>query len=108
MPQFADWDGTASDHPELMGIIDAVVTGRSWEESQDLYDEAGDLDIPVFFNPTSSKENDGHKIVLWKAEIINRCGVTRFWEDVPQEYQQLKILCPNCKVILVKPGVTAI
>jgi hypothetical protein len=108
MPKFADWDGTASDHPELFGVIDAIVTGRSWEESQDLYDEAGDLAIPVFFNPVSSKENDARKIVLHKAEIINRCKVERFWEDVPSEYQQLKILCPNCKIILVREGVTAI
>lgn len=108
MPRFADFDGTFSNHPELKGIIDAIVTGRSWEESQDLYDEAGELTVPVFFNPVTSKNNTAFKIVLHKAEIINRCGVTRFWEDVPAEAAQLKILCPNCKIILVHEGVTAI
>jgi 2-hydroxy-3-keto-5-methylthiopentenyl-1-phosphate phosphatase len=105
---FSDFDGTYSDHPELAGITDAIVTGRSWEESQDLYDELGDSDLVVFFNPVSTTKNDASKIVLHKAEIINRCGVGKFFEDVPQEAAQLKILCPSTKIVLVRDGVTAI
>lgn len=108
MPVFSDFDGTFSDHPELGGITDAILTGRSWQESQDLYDEAGELSIPVFFNPVTTKDNTAFKIVLHKADIINRCGVSKFFEDIPQEAAQLKILCPNTKIVLVRPGVTAI
>lgn len=108
MPIFSDFDGTYSDKPELKGITDAIVTGRSWEEAQDLYDEAGRLTIPVFFNPVASKDNTSFKIVSHKANIINQCKATRFYEDVPQEAEQLKILCPNCKIVLVKEGSTTI
>lgn len=108
MPIFADFDGTWTDHPEIHGNVDAIVTGRSWQESQDLFDEAGQIDIPVFFNPVSSKDNNGNKIVLHKAEMINRCNVIKFYEDVPQEAAQLRILCPQTKIVLVKEGVTAL
>lgn len=108
MSIFSDFDGTYSDHPELKGITDGIITGRSWEEAQDLYDELGDVDVPVYFNPSSTKENDGQKIVMWKSEVINRTKATKFFEDVPQEAAQLKILCPNTKIVLVHEGTTAI
>jgi len=105
---FSDWDGTASNHPELIGMIDAIITGRSWEEAQDLFDETGDLSIPVFFNPSSSKENDQMAIVNHKASILNKSGATKYYEDIPEEANMLKILCPKTKIITVKKGVTII
>ena len=105
---FADYDSTYSSHPEIHGLVEAIVTGNSWENSDDIYGQEIDLMLPVFFNPVSDVDNNQSKIILHKAEIINRCGVTRFFEDQPQEVAQLKILCPNCKITLVKEGVTAI
>jgi hypothetical protein len=105
---FSDWDGTASDHPELFGTIMAIITGRSWEEAQDLFAEAGDMSIPVFFNPVSSKKNNQMTIVHHKSSVINKIGVTTFYENVPEEATMLKILCPKTKIILVKEGVTAL
>lgn len=108
MPTFSDYDGTYSDHPEIHGDVDAIVTGRSWEEASDLFDEAGKLDIPVFFNPKASKDINVDAIVYHKANVINKAKVTTFYEDVPREAGMLDILCPNCKIILVTKGVTDI
>src|ERR1700694_4127358 len=95
---FSDFYGTFSDHPELKGEVQAIVTGRSWQEAQDLYDEVGDLDIPVFFNPVTTKENNANKIILHKAEVLNRCKVTKYYEDVREEAAQLKILVPSSRM----------
>lgn len=109
MPRiFSDYDGTYDSHPEIHGLAEAIVTGNSWQNSSHIYEQELDFTLPVFFNPVNDKDNDQQKIILHKAEIINRCKVDKFFEDQPQEAAQLKILCPNTKIVLVHEGVTAI
>lgn len=105
---FSDFDGTWENISNLWGDVEAIVTGRSFEEYQDMMDEWEGPKKPIFMNPAETKDNSMNKIVLHKAEIINRCKATKFYEDVPSEVAQLRILCPNTKIILVKPGQTFI
>jgi len=101
----SDWDGTASDHKEILQIANGIITGRSYQEAEDLYNEAGELTLPVYFNPVTTKENDAQKIVMWKAEMINRLKADKFYEDMPDEAVKLRLLCPGCKILLVHKGV---
>jgi len=97
---FADYDGTYDTHENVRKEAVAIVTGNSWENKDDVFDFNVPT-IPVFFNPVSEKENTQAKIILHKAEIINRCKATVFWEDIPAEAVQLRLLCPGCIVKLV-------
>lgn len=104
----SDFDGTWENIENLWGDVDAIVTGRSFQEFQDFRDEYIGPEKPVFFNPVTTSENTLNKIVNHKAEMINRMKATRFYEDMPNEAAMLKILCINCKIILVKKGVTSL
>jgi hypothetical protein len=99
----SDYDGSYDTFPEIRKIAQAIVTGNSWEDADDVFDMEVPL-IPIFFNPVSSKENNQGKIILHKANIINLCKATKFFEDVPEEASQLRLLCPNTKIILVPKG----
>ena len=98
---FSDYDGTWDSHNEIHNSVEAIVTGNSWQNSSDIFDVEGPMDIPIFFNPVTDNSNDQGKIITHKANIINQCGVTKFYEDQPQEAAQLRILCPDCKIVLV-------
>lgn len=108
MPQviLSDFDGTWENIENLWGDVDAIVTGRSYQEFQDFRDEYIGPEKPVFFNPTTTTENNASKIVLHKAELINRMKATRFYEDQKDEVVKLRLLCPTCKIIWVKEGIT--
>jgi hypothetical protein len=105
---FSDFDGTWENISNLWGDVEAIVTGRSFQDYQDMMDEWEGPKKPIFMNPIEIKNNSINKIVLHKAEVINRCGVTTYYEDMPQEAAQLRILCPKTKIVLVKPGQTFI
>lgn len=105
---FSDYDGTWDIHPELRGETQAIVTGRSYEEAQDLFDNYEGPKKPIFFNPKPLDQVDLLSIVNHKAEIINKSGATDFYEDMPNEASMLKLLCPKAKIHLVKDGETAI
>jgi hypothetical protein len=104
----SDYDGTWSNIGNLWGDIDAIITGRSYQEFQDLKDEYIGPDKPIYFNPSTSQENNASKIVLHKAEMINKMKAIRFYEDQKDEVLKLRLLCPSCKIIWVREGITAI
>lgn len=37
----------------------------------------------------------------WKAEMINRLGITEYYEDDPAQYEVIKNNCPNCNIIKI-------
>lgn len=104
----SDFDNTWTIHPEIRGIVDVIITGNSWEETAGVMEELGRTDIPVFFNTVKSGEENLSNIVVHKADIIKKLGVTKFFEDQSQQVNLLKVLCPKTKIVLVKEDNTAI
>lgn len=100
---FADFDGTWTDHPEIWGQVDAIITGESWQAYDEFMQEWVGPKKPIFFNPANIKELSLLTIVNHKANIINKCKVTKFFENVPEQVQMLRIICPETDIVLVKP-----
>lgn len=102
---FADLNGTYDSHPEIHGMVKGIITGNSWEN----FDDIDPLDVPIFFNPLPKDgEHSLINIVNHKANIINKIGVTDFYENEPQQKNMLVIMCPKCKIHLVEEFRTAI
>jgi len=97
-PYAIDYDETYQTHPELRDGADFIITGNTWDEYGRIMEETNP-DIPIFFNPGRTELMD---IVTHKADIINKTGVIKFWEDQSDQADMLKILCPKCTIILVK------
>ena len=104
----SDYDETFSDHPELWSIANLIITGRSWEDYENFTADKVGPDIPVFMNPAQLEKNNVMEIVQHKANIINKIGISKFYEDQPDEAKMIQLLAPKCKVILVKKGYTQI
>jgi hypothetical protein len=98
-PISSDYDGTWTDHPEIHGEIDFITTGNNWEKYDHVMDEQPG--IPVYFNPGNEELMD---IVNHKANVLNKTGAEKHYDDQPQQVGMLKLLCPNCRIILVKGG----
>ncbi len=103
----ADYDGTYDLHPEIHGITDLIITGNSWEEAAGVGEDLRRTDIPVFYNTVKSGEENLSNIVSHKADTIKKIGATKFFEDQPQQVKLLQLMCPDCKIVLVKEGETA-
>ena len=85
-------------------MVKAIVTGKSWEHSDEI-----EADVPVFFNPMPKGEGYNLlEIVNHKANVINKCEVTDYYEDDIEQKNMLVIMCPKTKIHLVKEGQTAI
>lgn len=106
-PIASDYDGTYDSHPELRGETDFIITGNSWNEYDEIDEEMSDDRKPIFFNPVDPKD-DVMKVVAHKAEIINKTQASKFYEDQEMQVNLLKALCPNCRVVLVKPNTFSI
>lgn len=101
---FSDYHETWTDHPEIWGQVDAIVTSTPWYKSDEvLGDNWVGPSRPVFFNPTSKNNESLLQEANHKASIINKCDVTKFFEDDEDVVPMLQIMCPNTKIIQVKP-----
>lgn len=104
----SDLDGTWTDHPELWTIVDIIVTGNSWESFNTVMDYIDGPKRVMFFNPIGKSQEALMNIVNHKAEIINKIGISGFYEDQLKQVNMLKILCPNCTIHHVEEDKTAI
>lgn len=102
-PTAADYDGVWDSHPEIHGNVQFIITGNAWESYDHVMEQADN--IPVYFNPGKEELDD---IISHKANVINKTNAQKFYEDQEIQVNTLKILCPNCKIILVKEGETSI
>ena len=103
-----DYNGTFDEHPELWGKVEGIITGTSWEDYRDFMNEKVGPDLPIFFNPKAIVDLDLRAICDFKANTINTAGVTKYYENEPKQAQMLKILCPDCEIVLVHEFETAI
>jgi hypothetical protein len=105
---FSDYSGTFSDHSELWGLVKGIITGISWREYEKFREKKIGPGLPIYFYPGQDHETDMVAIATWKADIINKIGVTRYYEDDSTTINVLKILCPKCKIVQVYEGRTSI
>ncbi len=105
---FADFDGTWTNHPEIWEQVEAVVTGESWENYNEFMNDWVGPRRPVFFNPVEDGDLSTLTIVSHKSNIINKCNVTKFFEDQQEQVDMLQLLCPNTEIVHVKGEMTYI
>jgi hypothetical protein len=103
-PIASDLTDTWDSHPEIHGEVDFLVTANPWQRAMDKIDEY-DINIPVFWNPGKEELME---IVSHKANVINKTNAQKFYDNDSAQVALLKAMCPNCRVILVKEGLTAI
>ena len=99
----ADLDGTYNVHPEIRGEVDFIITANTWRDWEHVQENADDL--PVYLNPGKSDLMD---IVNHKARVINQMNVVKYYENEPEQVALLKAMCPNCRIVQVSEGRTAI
>lgn len=68
-----------------------IITGRSHQESKETYAllKLHDIKCPVYFAPWTFNEKTREKSAVWKAEMIDRLGVNRFFEDDPLQFERI-------------------
>lgn len=101
-----DFDGVIT-HGILPAPDDVIITGRVPDRAAATYKEmkALGLENAVYFMPPKHKEKgtlNGRKMTgKWKAEMINRLGITEFFEDDPVQKAEMDQLCPKTIINLV-------
>lgn len=93
-----DIDGvlTAGVMPEPGSV---VISGRTFAEYDDTARRAATR-CPVYIRGVGAFGDRDHA-GRFKAETINRLGVTKFYEDDPVQIAIIRELCPGCEVIPV-------
>lgn len=80
-----------------------IITGRSYEEYPRTMAELkkdSNYSVPIYFNPLKADETNQENSGEWKSEMINKLGITDFWEDDPVQVDIIK-LKTGCNVHLV-------
>lgn len=54
--------------------------------------------VPVYFNPYAHNKVSGG---VWKAEMINKLRLTKFYEDDPIQFDIIQKTCPEVELIKV-------
>jgi hypothetical protein len=102
-PIASDLTDTYDTHPEIRGEVSFIITANTWRTWEKVRENADDL--PVYLNPGKEELMD---IVNHKARVINQMNVQKYYEDQSEQVALLKAMCPNCRIVLVKEGLTAI
>ncbi len=79
-----------------------VISGRNYTEWEKTINEIG-TNAPIYLNPASfpGKFDNRELSGEWKAEMINRLGITDFWEDDPVQAKVIA-LKTKCNLNMVK------
>jgi len=75
-----------------------VITGRPINDWNDTITDIG-IEAPLFMCPYEKNRENAAK---WKSEIINKVGVTKFYEDDEWQAKYIEKNTKNCEVILVQ------
>jgi hydroxymethylpyrimidine pyrophosphatase-like HAD family hydrolase len=76
-----------------------IISGRTYREWRRTLKEIG-TDAPIYLRPYG-KGYDCSVSGFWKAEIIMRLGIKKFYEDQIEQAEVIKMYCPDCKIIMV-------
>lgn len=80
---------------------DVIITGRSFEESEETIKYLKSLGIynNVFYNSVSFNEKTPENSGIHKAKYINLLGIKRFFEDDEDQIKEIKKRCPDVEII---------
>jgi ribosomal protein S27AE len=94
-----DFDGVLGDGftPEESEFI--VLSGRTTKHWDHVVGKVG-ASRPIYLRP----EHFFGEAAFWKATVIRSCGITKFYEDMPDQARDIRLFCPECVVVMVKHG----
>ena len=96
-----DFNGVVDTEKFVPTVEDVIITSNHNIESKKATLEwlrNHGIICAVYFNPYSHDPISGGN---WKAEIINKLKIRKFYEDDPVQMEIIKKLCPNVEIIAV-------
>lgn len=75
------------------------VTGRTTGDWKNTVKQVG-VERPLYLRPTGFPGDSPH----WKAAVIQWLGLTKFYEDDEHQAAEIRRICPQCEVVMVKDG----
>lgn len=74
-----------------------IITGRSYEEAKETFEllQSQNIICPVYMSPWPISAKTREKSGQWKAEMIRRLNVGRFFEDDPIQFNIIKNMCQD-------------
>lgn len=78
---------------------DVVISGRTFREYDETAKRAAQI-CPVYIRGVGRFGDDKHA-GEFKAEMIKRLGVTKFYEDSPAQIRIIRERCPECEIVHV-------
>lgn len=94
-----DLDGVLADGFTPPEADFAVISGRHVDDWERTVRQVG-AGRPIYLRPPFFPGTSEH----WKSHIIQCTGITRFYEDRPEQAAEIRRCCPGCVVLLVKNG----
>jgi hypothetical protein len=94
-----DLDGVLADGftPEEADF--AIISGRHTDDWGRTLGQVG-ATRPIYLRPPHFAGDSPH----WKAAMIQAMGITKFYEDDPNQAREIRRICPKCTVCLVRGG----
>jgi hypothetical protein len=95
-----DIDGvlTTGFRPEEPDYV--IISGRKTDDWPNTLKDFGGLDRRIYLRPLHFPGDSPH----WKAAMIQWLKITRFYEDDPGQAREIRRICPECVVMIVKDG----
>lgn len=87
-------DGFTPPEPEF-----AVISGRMTDDWERTTGQIG-TSRPIYLRPEHFPGSSGE----WKAAIIMTTGIRKFYEDMRDQAEVIRRICPQCEVHLVRNG----
>jgi len=96
-----DLDGVITTGKYHPSFTDVIITANYIDKFAHVMKVMKEFNVacPVYFNPY--KQYGRQWSSEWKAEIINKLGVSVFYEDNEEEAMIIKASCPNTTIIKV-------
>ena len=94
-----DVDGVLADGFTPAETEFCVISGRQTDDWERTIRQVGTVQ-PIYLRPPSFPGEAGE----WKAAIIMTTGITKFYEDMRDQAEVIRRICPQCQVHLVRNG----
>lgn len=96
-----DFNGVVDTGQMKPSINDVIITGNTDVKSTLDWLSINRIQCAVYFPPPTNKTHDDTAAGVWKSDMIRLLGVTKFYEDKPEQVDIIKSSCPNCEVVRV-------
>lgn len=102
-----DFDGVASEGVFEDGAI--IVTGRDESRNEEIYEMLDPMKPKMIHNFPDQEDIDENnknvKIGIWKAKLLKKLGIEKFFEDSEDQINIIKELNPSLEVVKVIDGI---